>query len=36
MLAERTEFPVKTMARVLGASRSGSYSRLANGCPEDD
>ena len=36
MLAEKAEFPVKLMARVLGASRSGFYSWPANGCPEDD
>lgn len=33
---ENAEFPVKMMARVLGVSRSGFYSWLANGCPEDD
>ena len=36
MLAERAEFPVKLMARVLEVSRSGFYSWLANGCPEDE
>ena len=35
MLAERAEFPVKLMARVLEVSRSGSYSWLAAGCPQD-
>lgn len=33
MLAEKAEFPVKMMARVLGVSRSGFYSWLSNGCP---
>lgn len=36
MLAERAEYPVKLMARVLGVSRSGFFSWLSNGCPEDD
>lgn len=36
MLAERAEFPVRLMARILRVSRSGFYSWLANGCPEDD
>ena len=36
MLAERAEFPIKMMARILGVSRSGFYSWLAGGCPEDD
>ena len=36
MPAERAEFPVKLTARVLGVSRSGSCSRLSNGCPEGD
>lgn len=36
MLAEKAEFPVKLMARVLGVSRSGFYSWLSNGCPQDD
>lgn len=33
---ENAGFPVKLMARILGVSRSGFYSWLANGCPEDD
>ncbi len=36
MLAKKAGFPVKLMARVLGVSRSGFYSWLSNGCPEDD
>ncbi|MGN0262733.1 MAG: IS3 family transposase [Eggerthellaceae bacterium] len=36
MLAERAGFPVKLMARILGVSRSGFYSWLGRGCPEDD
>ena len=36
MLAEKAEFPVKMMARVLGVSRSGFYSWLSNGCPRED
>lgn len=36
MLEEKAGFPVSLMARVLGVSRSGFYSWLANGCPEDD
>ena len=36
MLEEKAEFPVKLMARVLEVSRSGFYSWLANGCPEDE
>ena len=35
MLAEKAGFPVKLMARVLGVSRSGYYSWLAGGRPED-
>ena len=35
MLEEKAEFPVSLMARVLEASRSGSCSWLANGCPRD-
>lgn len=35
MPAERAEFPIKMMARTLGASRSGFCSWLAGGCPED-
>ena len=35
MLAERASFPVKLMARVLEVSRSGFYSWLAAGRPED-
>ena len=36
MLEERQDSPVSLMARILGVSRSGFYSWLANGCPEDD
>lgn len=36
MLVEKAEFPIKMMARILGVSRSGFYSWLAGGCPEDD
>lgn len=36
MLEERAEFPVKMMARLLGVSRSGFYSRLSRGAPEDE
>ena len=36
MLEEKAGFPVSLMARILGVSRSGSCSWLANGCPEDD
>ena len=36
MLAEKAGFPVKPMAHILGVSRSGFYSWLANGCPKDD
>ena len=36
MLAERAEYPIKMMARILGVSRSGFYSWPAGGCPEDD
>ena len=36
MLAEKGSYPVGMMARVLEVSRSGFYSWLANGCPEDD
>lgn len=36
MLEEKAGFPVSLMARILGVRRSGFYSRLANGCPEDD
>lgn len=36
MLEEKAGFPVSLTARILGVSRSGSCSRLANGCPEDD
>ena len=35
MEAERASYPVKTMARVLGVSRSGFYSWLSRGRPED-
>ncbi len=33
MLAEKVEFPVRLMARVLEVSRSDFYSWLSNGCP---
>lgn len=36
MLAERAEFPINLMARILEVSRSGFYSWLSKGCPEDD
>ena len=36
MLAERAEYPIKMMVRILGVSRSGFYSWLAGGCSEDD
>ena len=36
MLEERAEFPVKMMARLLGVSRSGFYSWLSRGAPEDE
>lgn len=36
MLAEKAEFPVKLMARVLGVSRSGFCSWLSNGRPRED
>lgn len=36
MLAERGNFPVKMMARILGVSRSGFYAWMGNGCPVDD
>lgn len=36
MLAERANFPVNMMARLLGVSRSGFYSWVGNGCPVDD
>lgn len=36
MLAEKAEFPVKLMARLLGVSRSGLHSRLSNSCPRED
>lgn len=36
MLEEKAFFPVTMMARVLEVSRSGFYSWLANGCPEDE
>lgn len=35
MLAEKVEFPVKLMARVLGVSRSGFYSWLSSGHPRE-
>ena len=35
MLAERASFPVKLMARMLEVSRSGFYSWLSAGCPQD-
>ena len=36
MLAEKAEYPVKMMARLLEVSRSGFYSWLANGAPTDE
>lgn len=36
MLAEKAEYPITLMARILCVSRSGFYSWLSNGCPEDD
>lgn len=36
MLAEKAEFPVELMARMLGVSQSGFYSWLSNGCPRED
>ena len=36
MLAERAEFPVKPMARILRVSGPGFYPWLATGRPEDD
>lgn len=36
MLEEKAKFTVSLMARVLEVSRSGFYSWLANGCPQDD
>ena len=36
MLAEKAEYPVKLMARILRVSRSGFYTWLSSGCPEDD
>lgn len=36
MLEEKAEFPVNMMARMLKVSRSGFYSWLANGAPQDD
>ena len=36
MLAEKANFAVSRMAPRLGVSRSGYYSWVANGCPEDD
>lgn len=36
MLEERAESPVKMMARLLGVSRSGFYSWLSRGAPEDE
>lgn len=35
MLAEKAEFPVKLMARVLGVNRSGFYSWLSSGRPRE-
>lgn len=36
MPEKKAGFPVSLMGRILGASRSGFYSWLANGRPEDD
>ena len=36
MPAEKAEYPITLMARILCVSRSGFYSWLSNGCPEDD
>lgn len=36
MLAEKANFPVKLMARLLEVSRSGFYAWLAKGAPQDD
>ncbi len=36
MLAGKAEYPITLMARILCVSRSGFYSWLSNGCPEDD
>lgn len=36
MLAEKAEYPVKMMARLLEVSRSGFYSLLANVAPTDE
>ncbi len=36
MLAEKAEYPITLMARILCVSRSGFYPWLSNGCPEDD
>ena len=36
MLAEKDRYTVGMMAEALEVSRSGFYSWLANGCPEDD
>lgn len=36
MLAEKAEFPIKLMMRILEVNRSGFYSWLSNGCPRED
>lgn len=36
ILAERAEYPITLMARILCVSGSGFCSWLSNGCPEDD
>lgn len=36
ILAGKAEYPITLMARILCVSRSGFYSWLSNGCPEDD
>lgn len=36
MLAEKAEYPITPMAGIPCVSRSGFYSWLSNGCPEDD
>ncbi|WP_297673981.1 DDE-type integrase/transposase/recombinase [Slackia sp.] len=36
MMAEKGNFTVAMMAKVLGVSRSGYYSWISNGCPVDD
>lgn len=36
MPAEKAEYPIALMARILCVSRPGFHSWLSNGCPEDD